>query len=140
MFDNFSSLFTLILLHKEVSSMSKQRNTNKRVMVDSTSIYSCQEKECLRLHASSSKMLNKIINTDIELKKNIYVIIVEHHGLSITCVMYDSLERTIVTLNDIFLIFIKNHLLHCQRELQLSKKEQLQKSIVVMIIIQAHLV
>ena len=120
--------------------MSKQRNTNKRVMVDSASIYLCQEKECLRLHASSYKMLNKIINTDIEFKKKLYVIIVEHHGLSVTCVMYDSLERTIVTLNDIFLIFIKNHLLHCQRELQLSKKEQLQKSIVVMIVIQAHLV
>ena len=79
MFDIFSSLFSLILLHKEVSSMSKQRNTNKRVMVDSTSIYSCQEKECLRLHASSSKMLNKIINTDIEFKKKI---ICHHCGTS----------------------------------------------------------
>ena len=66
MFNNFSSLQSLKLLHKEVSSMSKQRNTNTRVMVDSASIYLCQEKECLRSHASSSKIINKIINTDIE--------------------------------------------------------------------------
>ena len=47
MFDNFSPLFSLILLRKVISSMSKQRNTNTRVMLDSASIYLCQEKECL---------------------------------------------------------------------------------------------
>ena len=51
--------------------MSKQRNTNTRVMLDSTSIYVCQAKECLQLHATSFKKLNKIINTDINFKKMI---------------------------------------------------------------------
>ena len=51
--------------------MSKQLNIKRNVMLDSASIYLCQEKECLQLHASSSKSLNKIINTDIEMKKKI---------------------------------------------------------------------
>ena len=66
MFDKFSLLQSLKLLRKEISSMSKQRNINTRVMLDSASIYLCQEKECLRSHVSSLKMLNKIINTDIK--------------------------------------------------------------------------
>ena len=59
--------------------MSKQRNTNTRVMLDSTSIYVCQAKEYLQLHATSLKMLNKIINTDIDFKK---IIICHYCGTS----------------------------------------------------------
>ena len=109
-------------------------------MLDSASIYLCQEKECLRSHASSSKMFNKILTRSSSLKKELYVTIVEHHGLFVICVMYNLLESHNIVLNDILLIFIKNHQLHCQRELLPSKREQLQKSIVVMIVIQAHLV
>ena len=132
--------FSVRFFNIMISSISKQHNTNTRVMLNSTSIYLCQEKECLRSNAFSSKMLNKIINTDIEFKKKLYVIIVDHHGLSVICVMYNSLESHIIKLNDILLVFINYHPLHCQRGFLPSKGEQLKRSIVVMIVIQSHLV
>ena len=81
--------------------MSKQRNINKCVMLDSASIYLCQEKECMRSHARSSNSLNKIINTDIEFQKKFCVIIVELHGLFAIYVTYDSVERHIIEQNNI---------------------------------------
>ena len=59
--------------------MSKQRNTNTRVMLDSASIYLCQAKECLQSHASNSKKVNKIFDTDIDFKKKV---ICNHCGTS----------------------------------------------------------
>ena len=115
--------------------MSKQLNIKRNVMLDSASIYLCQEKECLQLHASSSKSLNKIINTDIEMKKKFCVIIVEPHGLFVIFAMYD-LKDHIFKLNDISLSFTKYH----QQRLRPLKRKRCQKLIVIMTAIQAHLV
>ena len=92
--------------------MSKQLNIKRNVMLDPASIYMCHAKECLHLHASNPESSNKIINTDIEMKKKFCVIIVEPHGLFVIFAMYDLKEIHISKSNDISLNITKYHQLH----------------------------
>ena len=51
--------------------MSKQRNNNKRSKSDPSSIFLCQDMQCLQSHQCNPTLFNKVSKTDIAFKKKL---------------------------------------------------------------------